>query len=420
MKKISTIILSLILAIPLFAQSERGSSSLILINTNNSELEIAKLFIKSMGQSLSEPKAPSFLFYSKRHNVAFGMGGFVRLRTSMNFGGSPTNTYGFIPNSIPVPADPTSNAKFFMDPSKSTLFFKLIGDDESLGRYEAYISGEFTGNNYSFVLNDAYVKFNRFVVGRTWSTFTDVRAIPPTVDFQGPNGASSLRTSQIRYTQPLGRGWEFAAAIEMPHITATYTDYTEAITQRIPDIPAYFQYSWGFEGKSHVRAAAVLRNMNYRDLKDDQNRSVTGFGVQFSNNIVLSDNVEIFSQIDYGKGIAQYINDLQGMGVSMLYNPNNVGRMRAGETLSWYANLKYNFTKSIYATAGYSQARVYNYDDSASDDAYRYGQYVVANLFWDINNSFQFGVEYLWGDRVNFDNETNHANCIQAMMQFNF
>lgn len=430
MKKIvlNTLVL---LFITICAKAQSGSSNdseiitttLSLINTDkNPEIEIVQDFKEPMSGHYLDPKAPRFLLYDQKDKLAFGIGGFVRLRAAYDFDGSPQNSFGFIPNSIPVPKDPALNNNFNMDASKSTLFFKLLGNDSKIGKFQAYISGQFTGNNNAFELNDAYVKLLGLTLGRTWSTFNDMAAIPPTVDFQGPAGAAEMRTTQVRYTHSLKNGIQFAIAAELPETTGTYTDeITEKASQRLPDVPAYVQYNWGKDANSHVRLAGVLRNMIYRDMVASKNKTQTGYGVQMSSNVNITPLVEFYGQVTYGKGIAEYINDLSGNGLSLVPDSDKSGKMHAQEALGWLTQLQFNLSKSVYTTVGYSQAKVFSgdgYDALASQ--YNYGQYIVGNVFYNVTSNLQVGGEYLWGNRVNMDGEKNHANRIQTVVQFNF
>ena len=404
-------------------ESETITTTISLINTDkNPELEIVKSFKEPMSGHFLDPKAPRFLLTDQKQKVAFGIGGFVRLRAAYDFDGSPQNSFGFIPNSIPVPRNPAMNNSFDMDASKSTIFFKLLGNDDKIGKFQAYISGQFTGNNNAFELNDAYVQLLGLTLGRTWSTFNDMAAVPPTVDFQGPAGAAEMRTTQIRYTYSLDNGLQFAIAAERPETTGTYTtDVTEKASQRLPDVPAYAQYSWGKGAKSHVRLAGVLRNMTYRDMVDNKNKTETGYGVQMSTNVNATPLVEFYGQITYGKGIAEYINDLSGNGLSLVADSKKPGNMHAQEALGWLTQVQFNLTKSVFTTVGYSQAKVFSddkYDAPASQ--YNYGQYIVGNVFYNVTSNLQVGGEYLWGNRVNMDGEKNSANRIQTVIQYSF
>lgn len=396
--------------------------SLSIISTKDSGLKIVEDFKETESEHFLDPKTPHYLLYDKKRNVAFGVGGSFKMRTSYTFDGTPTGSSGFIPYNIPVPSDPETKNKLGMDVSKSTLFFKLLGNNSKLGRYQVYISGEFNGNNNAFVLNDAYMSMLGFTVGRTWSTFNDLAAVPPTVDPQGPNGAAEMRTPQIRYTYSLDNGLSFALAAELSQSTSTFVKaQTAESTQRLPDIPAYVQYNWGNNKSSHVRLAGVLKNVNYRNLVDNKTETLSGFGVQMSSKLGVTPFLTLYAQATYGKGIEQYINDLAGNGLTLQENPNRPGKMELQEALGWYGQAQFNLTKSVFATAGYSQAKLFPKSDlDTPDSQYRYGQYLIGNVFYNLNSNFQLGAEYVWGNRVNMNGDKASANCVQAIVQFNF
>lgn len=403
-------------------QNDPEEVSLKIINTETPGIEIVEDFHETTSKHFHDPQAPRFLLYDQQRQIAFGIGGFVRMRAAYDFGGSPTNSFGFIPYSIPVPSDPLTKNNFRMDASKSTVFFKLLGNNSSIGKFQAYVSGNFTGDNNTFTLEDAYVSFLGLTIGRTWSTFNDIAAVPPTVDFQGPNGAAEMRTSQIRYTRNLTDNLTFAVAAELSQSTSTFTagEETAKTTQRIPDIPASLQYNWGKGGSSHVKVAGVWRNINYRDLLTSKTETATGYGVQMSSNVHVNPLIEFYGQITYGKGISQYINDLSGNGLSLVRDLGKEGKMKAQEAMGWYAQVQFNLTKSIFSTVGYSQAKVFPKAGAVGDSEYRYGQYVVGNVFYNVGKDFQFGLEYLWGNRMNIGGDKASANCIQSVVQFNF
>ena len=67
-------------------------------------------------------------------------------------------------------------------------------------------------------------------------------------------------------------------------------------------------------------------------------------------------------------------------------------------------------------------SRLYSVDGYPNDlpSTYRYGQYFVANVFWNVTPNMQVGAEYLRGWRTNFDNSTNHANRMNLLVQYSF
>lgn len=406
------------------AQSQQSDESITIITTKDSTIDIVQDFRETTSPLFSDPKAPRFLLHDQKRNIAFGIGGYVSLRAMYDFDGSPTSGSSFIPYDISRHENNMNANQIRMNASHSTLFFKVLGNNSKIGRFQAYISGNFSGNNNAFVLHDAYVNLLGFTIGRTWSTFNDLAAIPPTVDYQGPNGAAKMRTEQIRYSANLTKNLSFGIAAEMPQTRGQYGQPINDLEmgQRIPDIPLYLQYGFGTNQASHFRVAGVLRNMNYKNDIENKTQYATGYGLQASTKLNITPMFTFYGQATYGKGTAQYINDLQGVGLSLVADAANNGKMKPVETMGWFTQLQVNLSKNLYATVGYSQASVLSTRSQLdlAADTYHYGQYVVGNVFYNLTSDIQLGLEYDYGKRTDMDGSKAHANRLQTMIQFNF
>ena len=121
----------------------------------------------------------------------------------------------------------------------------------------------------------------------------------------------------------------------------------------------------------------------------------------------------------YGKGIASYFEDNQDQNIDLTPSPNHNGELQASKSWGAYGALQYNFSKRVFSTLIYSQVRnfVDNYKNGiiSHDDQYKYGQYAAANIIWSPNKYIQTGIEYLWGNRTNFNKTSLHNNRIMAM-----
>ncbi len=49
----------------------------------------------------------------------------------------------------------------------------------------------------------------------------DLAALPPTIDFAGPNGSAFYRTTQLSYMYNGLKNWKFGIAAEMPSVDGT-------------------------------------------------------------------------------------------------------------------------------------------------------------------------------------------------------
>ena len=78
----------------------------------------------------------------------------------------------------------------------------------------------------------------------------------------------------------------------------------------------------------------------------------------------------------------------------------------------------------MFCTAIYSHVRTYanSYADSSVEwkTGYKYAQYILGNIFWQVNPIVQVGMEYIYGRRVDFDCSQAHDNRLQAMLQVSF
>lgn len=386
--------------------------------------EIVQIMQTQEEKHFQDPGTPRFIMNSKNNKFALGIGGYVRLVNGVEFKGiidSETDE-GFQTGLIPIPYGDNPRSQYRLSASTSKFFVKMVGRTEKIGDIETFISMDFEGKNYSPRLHQAYVKMGGFLFGQAWSTITDLNSIPPTVDFEGPCGMAIVRNPQIRYARNMAHNWmRFGIATEFPQVNATYSKYTDPIYQSVPDVIGYLQLNWGKTKSSHMRASGILRNMSYRDLEYNRSSMEQGWGVQASGVWNMGRKVSLFYQGIYGKGIASYMNDISLFNVDLVPDFHNSGSMNPLEMWGMYAGMQYNFSKSVYASATYSQSRMYSrcgYDPSS--DQYQYGQYIVGNIFWNITNDCSLALEYLHGEKKVFGGEKQPANRVNFMVQYSF
>lgn len=366
--------------------------------------------------AFEDPAAPRFLFLDKKGKVALGIGGYLKAVGMYDFDGAVDNNE-FYTNLIPVPLDPARRQRFGANANRSSIFLKMVTSETPVGRIIVYMQTDFGGDGgkYGLRLKQAYVSIGHVTLGKARSTFADGPAMAPTIDDQGPSGQVTSKNMMVQYMSSSMKGFRWAIAAELPPASYTVSHTTESINQRFPDIPAFVQYGWG--ENSHVRASGILRELSYRNTAADKNHFVTGWGAQISAVADIVGGLRFFGHYTYGKGIASYINDLDGEGYDLV--PGADGRLKAAAVTGWTAGLQYNFTKNLFATGSYSRAQVYDCADLGGD-SYRYTQYIAANVFYTPWDDFRLGIEYLHGTRKNYDGESGHANRIAAMLQYSF
>ena len=381
---------------------------------------VIKAMYEANGLHFQDPRAPRFLFMDRKGKVALGIGGYVKGTMSIDMGGISDNL-DFVTADIPAPKQPDMRNQFQMDASTSRIFLKLVGDNTTVGDFTVYVETDFRGKDghqYNLRLRQAYIKLGNVLFGKARSTFADGAAGPPTIDFEGPSGSVSKKNTMIQYKQEINKNWSFAASIESPSESYTIAkDKSESIKQRIPDIPAYLQYQWD-EGQSHIRLSGLFRALSYRNLVKAKNEYAIGWAAQLSGMVAFTPRITFYYQAAYGKGYADYLNDLGGSGYDLIPDGDG-GKLTAPYALGIVGGLQYNICKNFFVSASYSQCRLYD-QASLNGSAYKYGDYVVANAFYSPFSNCQVGVEFLYGNRHNYDRTSGNAHRLNAMIQYNF
>ncbi|MDX1281141.1 DcaP family trimeric outer membrane transporter [Shewanella colwelliana] len=138
---------------------------------------------------------------------------------------------------------------------------------------------ERVSNSYSPRIRHAFVSYDNWLVGQTWTTFQNPAALPENLDFVGAaEGTPFVRQAQVRYTNG---GFQFA--VENPETTLTPNVDGGRITSgsgMVPDFVA--RYNFNTESGSKYTFAALVRQLNIENSSYDAQAmaygaSVTGF-----------------------------------------------------------------------------------------------------------------------------------------------
>lgn len=389
----------------------------ILFSDKGGDLNVYEIFKENAPKEFHAPKVPRFAIKGKDNKFIMGIGTQIKAVGLFDWGNPIASPDYFAPSAIePVAAGDGGKTRMTFNQSSIYLnFVGLPGTDNQVG---GYINAYFLGPNNNFAIQYAYIKYRGIQVGYYTSLFSDAAACPPTIDFEGPNAYTCATTYGISYTRSFGKGWQAAIGLEMPGdmISCSYGASTRSVSQRIPTIPLYIQYS--FSGGSYLRLAGLVRNLQYRDLTEAKNRDKAGWGIALSGTANITPSLCAYYQGAYGKGMSSYIQDLAGLGLDLSPCPGEPGRMAATEAWGAYGGLQYTFSPRVFCSATYSHVRAY--PKVAASDQYSYGQYVVANVFYNVTSYFQTGIEYLWGRRVDMNGAQCHDNRINLQAQLTF
>lgn len=390
------------------------------VGTNN----VIEMFEATKRIGFQQTHNPQFIFSTSDNRFALGIGGYINLRTSYDFKGA-VNNIDFVPYDIPMVATYANRQRVMMDATTSRLFTKAVIKSRALGHVVAYVDMDFRGGaefSYTPHLRSAYVSMLGFTAGRDVTTFCDLQAAPETIDHEGPNAYNYNFATMLRYEHSFFQDHlTVGAALEMPVVSGSYGDNFLPISQRVPDIPVYVEYSWGRECRSHVRASAVFRNMYLHNKVSGENTSLFGWGVQASGRIAVCDMFTLFFNGVYGEGITPYIQDLTGSGLDFTPNPENLNKIQTMPMWAVQGSAQLDIMpEKFWLSGGYSVARVQEKNGYYSASEYRRGTYIFGNVFYKVTDNFTLAAEYLHGGRKNMDGLKSDANRVSVMLQYNF
>jgi len=146
--------------------------------------------------------------------------------------------------------------------------------------------------------------------------------------------------------------------------------------------------------------------------------SATGWGLNLSSNIRIGTNNTVRLQAVYGEGIQNYFNDAPAdVGVEVdSTDATDPIEGKALPILGIVAFLDHNWNEKFSTSVGFSMVDVTN-SNGQSPDAFKTGQYAVANLMYMPVSAVMMGAEFQWGSRENY---TDPFKPTDYKLQFSF
>jgi hypothetical protein len=340
--------------------------------------------------------------HDDKHQFKFG--GYVKVDTlfsNYSDGDIASNSIGrdfYVPSTVPVGGEDESTDVDFH--ARQTRFY--FGTDHELDngdKLSSYVEFDFlvtpggnerVSNSYLPRMRHAYLKYNNWLVGQTWSTFMDVATLPETLDFVGPAESTSFnRQPMIRYTQG-----NFAVALENPETTVTPFEGGARITaddSLLPDLTARYTHKGDF---GHIQLAGILRQLEYEDEASNVDDREVGWGVSLSGKFNVGRD-DIRWMAIHGEGLGRYV----GLNVSngAVITDNN--ELDAIKTTGGFFSYRHWWNDQWRSTAVFSYMDIDNKrrftGDSVTDNVWS-GH---INLLYSPTPPLTFGVEYLYADR---------------------
>ncbi len=247
---------------------------------------------------------------------------------------------------------------------------------------------ESVSNSYNPRMRQAFGSWNGWDFGQTYTTFTDLAAMPEILD-QGKQAAFIYATQPMLRYSMAAPGGKLMVALENPE--DSFSSSSSYDDQSYPDLVARYQIrgNYGF-----YSVAAMLRHLE-DDAADDT--KATG-AVSLSARIPTVGRDDLRLQYNYGTlgrymGLLTYPDvDLAEQAAGEVEPLNTYGVTAAYRHFwspAWRSNLTVSHTE-IVDDLEFSPAGTLSYFDSSTS--------VHANLLWSAHKNLTLGLEYAYWD----------------------
>ncbi len=267
-------------------------------------------------------------------------------------------------------------------------------------------------NGYEPELRQAFIQYDRWLVGQAWSTFQDVAALPDSLDFVGPSeGTVFVRQPQVRYSTPGG----LSLALENSETTVTAFNNASSTVSgdgRLPDFAA--RQVWK-HAKGHLSLGALLREV--RTVNNaGRDRNELGAGVTFSGRYNVDDANDVRWMVTTGEGIGRYV----GLNIANDVAEDATGELDTIGVTAGFVALHHRWAPAWRSMAGVSLFSADNPVASTGGTVTAEVRSMIANLVHTPVERLDVGVELLHAERETEAGSDGNLDRVQFSAKYSF
>lgn len=356
-------------------------------------------------QTVAMPKASAMT----KGGAEFTLYGNIRADMSYQAeGGSDARLYNQI-NTVPLRGNAESS-----DRLKSTLAATRLGLDFKTATQVGDVTGklevDFLGANEALRIRHAYLTYEDWLIGQTWSNFAVPDYMPESIDALGYVGGSVKRTPQVRHTTKFNPNTNIVVALE---------DAKDSLSNmRFPALTARLNHKWS--EKMAMSARTMLNEK--KTTVDDEIAWGVGLGIKYD----LTPKTVLKADYYHVKGDSSFVSWAnQGFVTNAnkdIIERNEFDSITIGLTQQfnsqWRGTLGYGYMK---ADENEKYIAALTDGTKANKDLWQ----AWANVFYNPVKPISLGVEYVYGEREAFvaapnGSKTGEDNRVSAVAIYNF
>ncbi len=346
----------------------------------------------------------------------------------------------FITSLIPAPNSPfanqTNRTTYSVNQTQLNAGFSV---PTALGKALLFTQIYFEQNVSGGPVFDLYLAYGvvgGLRAGKAWSTFSNVPAIPDTLDFEGPNAIPEMQSLMLRYSIYFSDNLRVAFAAEAPDAQITMPTGTDTSTaSALNQYPDAIMRWTATPGQSTIQLSGMYRRVGARGTRIAPgttesvgfNSAVNTWAGQFTGNLAFNKSFHgdggwfgrtfgldsLQYGVVYGTGVGAYVQDTFDVNLDAAPSTENAGTFRALRMVTGWGGLQHYWTPDLRSTGSFGYVNVFD-PPKQQDNTYKSALYVSGNLILTLLSALDVGVEYMYGNLRTVAAGTGHNSRLQV------
>ncbi|OTG92769.1 DcaP-like protein [Acinetobacter sp. ANC 3832] len=359
-----------------------------------------------------------------KNGAEFELYGNIRADATYQVKG-PTTMYNYISS---VPIEGTVNENHNSDKFLSTLNATRFGMNFKAPSTWAHNVGgklemDFFGGagRDTFRIRHAYITYDNWLLGQTWSNFNAVEYFPETVDASLSVGGSLTRVPQVKYTYPIDKNLNLAVSLEDPKPETMTTSGTQNFQTdpnaklKLPSLTGRLNYK--FDNGSALSGRIF---MTQKATSFAQHDDFLAWGAALGGKYKIAENSLIRFDYNHIKGDTK---NLLWSNYAYVFDKN--GDIKPNEFDALTIGFTQQITPKIRSTLGFGYMRANDNNEFANlvhADVSQNKELKEGwiNIFYNPVKTVNFGAEYMYGERKTFTDEKGIDNRLNFTAIYDF